>query len=169
MQDDSGNAATQIRAVAHKTSLLHNHRLHLGRQRRSSGVKVDTYGYVEYERLHVYIRGRQHNHFFIYMLVRYLFSFFIPEISLIYATVRIFLVVVRADSQVSAQVQSIRGGANEAGLVTLKAIRSAKNVLIICLVAVAHTVPLFLHMSMRHVFFDVHMSIRHVFFDVHML
>ena len=101
-----------------------------------------------------------------YVLVTYLFSFLIPAFSLIYATVRIFLVVVRADSQVSAQVQSISGGADEAGLVTLNAIRSAKNVLIICFVAVAFTVQLFLQMSIRHVFFDVHMSIRHVFFDV---
>ena len=70
-------------------------------------------------------------------LVLYLVSLICPERVLTYANVRMFLDVVRADSQVSAQVQSISGRTDESGMVTLKAIRSARNVLVIYFVALA--------------------------------
>ena len=78
---------------------------------------------MEYKYLLVYIRG--HNITISALdLVLYLVSLVCPELVLAYAGVEIFLDVVRADSQVSAQV-------------TLKAIRSARNVLGICFVALA--------------------------------
>ena len=83
----------------------------------------------------------------------YIVSSVLPGAALVYATARIFLVVVRAHSQVSAQVQSISGGADQSGMVTLKAIRSAKNVLVICFVALALTVPIWVFAIIRHMFF----------------
>ena len=78
-----------------------------------------------------------HRSLFALDLVLYLVSLVCPELVLTYASVRILVVVVRADSQVSAQVQSISGGVDESGMVTLKAIRSARNVIGICFVALA--------------------------------
>ena len=66
---------------------------------------------------------------------------FIPGVVLVYATVRIVVVVVRTHRAISAQVHDIEGGAGNAALVTLKAIRSAKNVLIICFVSVLLMLP----------------------------
>ena len=69
-------------------------------------------------------------------------TIFIPGVVLVYATVRIVVVVVRTHRAISAQVHDIEGGAGNAALVTLKAIRSAKNVLIICFVSVLLMVPI---------------------------
>ena len=85
------------------------------------------------------------------VLVLYLVSLVCPELVLTYASVRIFVVVARAHSQVSSQVQSISGGADDSGMVTLKAIRSARNVLVICFVALALSVPFFLHMIIVYI------------------
>ena len=70
-------------------------------------------------------------------LLLYLVSLVCPELVLTYASVRIFLVVVRTHRQVSAQVQSISGGVDESGMETLKAFRSARNFLVIYFVALA--------------------------------
>ena len=91
---------------------------------------------MDYKRLLVYIRGTQHNSFCVGLSV-------LPNLVSLSETgshlreCANFLVVVRADSQVSAQVQSISEGVDESGMVTLKAIRSARNVLGICFVALA--------------------------------
>ena len=87
-------------------------------------------------------------------LFLYVLSSIVPQMVLLYATVRNFLVVVRAHSHVSAQVQSISGGADVSGMVTLKAIRSARNVLVICFVALALSVPVFMHMVIRHILYE---------------
>ena len=90
----------------------------------------------------------------VFMLFLFVVSSIVPEVVLIYTTARIFILVVRTHSQVSAQVQSISGGANESGMVTLKAIRSAKNVLVICFVALALTVPVYVFAVLRYILFD---------------
>ena len=82
-------------------------------------------------------------------LVGYAVSVVLPELALIYATVQIFIVVVRVHRHVSAQVQSISGGSANSGLVTLKAVRSARNILVICFVALALTVPLLVSAVLR--------------------
>ena len=52
------------------------------------------------------------------VLLLYLVSLvFFPELVLNYASVRIFLVIVRAHRQISVQVQSISGGADDSGTV----------------------------------------------------
>ena len=77
----------------------------------------------------------------------YVVAVVIPGITLIVATVMMLIVVLRTHKQICAQVQSIGGcggcgGAINTGLVTLRTIRSAKNILIICFVSIALNVPL---------------------------
>ena len=72
----------------------------------------------------------------------YAFTMVLPGAVLVYATVRIFIVVVRTHISLTAQVHPIGGGAGSAGLVTLQAIRSGRNVLVICAVSVVLTLPL---------------------------
>ena len=62
-----------------------------------------------------------------------------------YSSVRIFIVVVRAHSQIAALDQSIGGpsgsSGSDAGHVTRKCIRSARNIFIMCVTSVALTLP----------------------------
>ena len=74
-------------------------------------------------------------------------SFVVPRIVLVVATVRIFFVVLRTHSRITAQQQSVVTGSSR--LVTLKAIRSARNVLVICFVAIALTAPVFIVWILR--------------------
>ena len=67
---------------------------------------------------------------------------FIPSVVLVYATARIVIVVVRTHRAISSQVHIINGAEPSSGLVTLKAIRAAKNVLIICFVTLLLTLPI---------------------------
>jgi hypothetical protein len=84
------------------------------------------------------------------MIFAFVFSIVLPVLVLVFATARIFIVLVRVHSQFSAQVQSISGGSAHSGLVTLKAIRSARNILVICFVALALTVPLLVAAVLHH-------------------
>lgn len=65
----------------------------------------------------------------------------IPGVVLVYATVRIVIVVVRVHRAISSQVHAIDGADGSAVFVTMKAIRAAKNILIICLMMVLLTLP----------------------------
>ena len=49
---------------------------------------------------------------------------------------------------------SLGSGAVESGLLTLKVIHSAKNVLVICFVALALTVPVYVFAVLRYILFD---------------
>ena len=93
------------------------------------------------------------------ILSTYVIAVVIPNIVLIFATFRIFVVVVRTQRQIAAQLQSMgtRVGDNDAvnpGLVTVQAIRSAKNILIICFVSLALNVPLLTFAVLRHAIHD---------------
>ena len=88
------------------------------------------------------------------VLVLFLVSLVCPELVLTNASVRIFLGVVRAHRQVSLQVQSISRGADESGMVTLKAIRSARNVLVFCFVALSLSVTFLMHMIILYILQD---------------
>ena len=65
----------------------------------------------------------------------------IPGIAIVYSTVRIFIVVVQTHRQISALEQSIAVNAGNAGFVRIQAMRSSKNVIIICVISVALNVP----------------------------
>ncbi|KAK2193191.1 hypothetical protein NP493_14g07019 [Ridgeia piscesae] len=61
----------------------------------------------------------------------------LPVSLIIYGTVRILIVVVRTHRQISALEQSVAVGNNtgNTGFVTAQAIRSSKNVIVICIVS----------------------------------
>ena len=63
---------------------------------------------------------------------------------LVYSSVRIFIIVVRAHTQIAALAQSVGGPgrSGNAGNVTLKCIRSARNIFIMCVSSVVLTLPL---------------------------
>ena len=98
------------------------------------------------------------------ILSTYLLGGIIPVATLIVATCIMLVVVLRTHKQISAQVQSIggggggagsggagsRGGVVSAGFVTVKTIRSAKNILIICFVSIAFNIPIFMFSFIRH-------------------
>ena len=85
-------------------------------------------------------------HASILILITYVPTAAIPGIALIFATFRTFVVVVRTQRDITEQIQMLAAGtdgdAYNTGLATLQAIRSAKNILIICFVSMALGVPL---------------------------
>ena len=91
------------------------------------------------------------------ILSTYLLGVIIPAATLIVATCIMLIIVLRTHKQISAQVQSIGGGGAgsggavvSAGFVTVKAIRSAKNILIICFVSITFTIPILMFAVIRH-------------------
>ena len=83
-------------------------------------------------------------------LAAYAVSIAVPVVVLVYATTRIFIVVVRTHASITAQVHALDGGAGSSGLVTIKAIRTSKNVLIICFAELVLTIPLTVFALSRH-------------------
>ncbi|KAI0223366.1 hypothetical protein LSAT2_025425, partial [Lamellibrachia satsuma] len=81
----------------------------------------------------------------------------LPVVALVYATIRILIVVVRVHKDIAMQVHAVDGATGSAGLVTLKAIRSAKNVLIICSVSVVCALPLLIAFILRRTTDDLRM------------
>ena len=78
-------------------------------------------------------------------LLVYAVTVVIPGVVLVYATARIFVVVAHTHAAINRQVHALNPvGLNtaSAGLVTLHAIRSARNVLVICIVSVLLTLPM---------------------------
>ena len=92
----------------------------------------------------------------------YVVAVVIPGITLIVATVMMLIVVLRTHKQICGQVQSLGGcggcggcgGAINTGLVTLRTIRSAKNILIICFVSIALNVPLLTFALLCHAIYS---------------
>ena len=73
-----------------------------------------------------------------------LIAFVCPLVAIVYCTTRIFLVILRTHRQITAQVNSIGGENGSQATVpslTFKAIRSGRNVLIVCLAFILLTIP----------------------------
>ena len=71
-------------------------------------------------------------------------AFVCPLVAIVYCTTRIFLVILRTHRQITAQVNSIGGENGSQATVpslTFKAIRSGRNVLIVCLAFIVLTIP----------------------------
>jgi len=87
-------------------------------------------------------------------------SILCPVVGQIYSTARIFLAILRTHRQITAQVTSMGGDSNSVASIpslTMKTVRSGRNVLIICLAFVLSTSPFILHtamslMGMRYLF-----------------
>ena len=75
-------------------------------------------------------------------------GFVLPVITMVYATASIFRAIVRTHLQITSQVNSLVGGrvanGNTSSL-TLKSLRSGRNVLLMCLSYVILTIPLCVH------------------------
>ena len=84
-------------------------------------------------------------------LVTYVVGTVIPLSGLVYSTTRIFIVVMRAHSTNPVQVHAIDASSTgNAATVMMRSIRSAANILIICVVSLALTVPIILFLALRH-------------------
>ena len=71
----------------------------------------------------------------------------LPRCVLVYGTVRIFIVVRRTHRQIIAQRQSISvagSAAARSSMATAHAIRSSVNILVICVVSIVVTAPMFI-------------------------
>ena len=75
----------------------------------------------------------------------------LPGIAIVYCTARICTVVVRTHRRISALEQSVTVGTGNPGFVTAQAMRSSKNVIIICVMSLALNVPLLLHFITRNI------------------
>ena len=83
-------------------------------------------------------------------LAGYAIAIITPGVVLVYATARIFVIVVRTQRDIFMQVNALDSGSGGAALVTLHAINSAKVVLIICLVSVLLALPMLATAVLRH-------------------
>ena len=73
-----------------------------------------------------------------------------PVIVMVYATSRIICVVVRTHRQAALQVSTIGGDntlSENVPSVTMKSLRSGKNILLMCLAYVALTIPMLIDVS----------------------
>ena len=74
----------------------------------------------------------------------FLIAVVLPVSLIIYCTIRIFIAVMRTHRQISALEQSVTVGnssTGNTGLVTVQAIRSSRNVIIICIVSLLLSTP----------------------------
>ncbi len=71
----------------------------------------------------------------------------VPLVVTLYASARILMVIVKTNRQIATQVSSISGIVNDAVLsnpsITVQSLRSGRNILVICAVALIFTVPMF--------------------------
>ena len=66
----------------------------------------------------------------------------VPAFGIVYATAKIVCVIVRTHHQMTSQINSISGSSGNTSSLTLKTIRSGRNILLICLAFVILTLPL---------------------------
>ena len=66
----------------------------------------------------------------------------VPAVAIVYATTKIVCVIVRTHHQMTSQVNSISGSSGNTSYLTLKALRSGRDVVLICLAFLILTLPL---------------------------
>ena len=87
-------------------------------------------------------------------MVHFLVGVVLPVSVILYGTLRIFIVVVRTHRHISTQEQSIGLGRNPTGnlgFVTLQAIRSSTHVILICVMSLVLSTPLFVFIIIRYI------------------
>ena len=85
-------------------------------------------------------------------VTHFVISVVIPVSLILYGTVRIIIVVVRTHRQISALEQSVVVGNSsigKTGFVTVQAIRSSRNVIIICVVSLVLNTPIFAYVVLH--------------------
>ena len=86
----------------------------------------------------------------VFYLLYFVVGVVLPGIAMVYCTVRICIVVVRTHRQISALEQSVTVRTGNAGFVTAQAMRSSKNVIIICVMSLALNIPLLVFFVIRN-------------------
>ena len=79
-----------------------------------------------------------------FYMAYFLIGVVLPVSVIIYGTMRIFIVVVRTHRQITALEQSVTVGSSSignTGFVTVQAIRSSKNIIIICVISLLLNIP----------------------------
>ena len=76
------------------------------------------------------------------LVLEVIIGFLMPAIATVYATTKIVCVIVRTHHQMTSQVNSINGCNGNTSSFTLKALRSDKNVFLICLAFFILALPL---------------------------
>ena len=87
-----------------------------------------------------------------FYLAHFVLAVVLPVSLILYGTVRIIIIVVRTHRQISALEQSVAVGNNSignTGFVTVQAIRSSRNVIIICVVSLVLNSPIFAFIVLR--------------------
>ena len=87
-----------------------------------------------------------------FYLAHFVLAVVLPVSLIMYGTVRIIIIVVRTHRQISALEQSVAVGSNSignTGFVTVQAIRSSRNVIIICVVSLVLNTPIFAFIVLR--------------------
>ena len=78
------------------------------------------------------------DYFAVYVIVGIIAGLLVPVIVIIYATTKIFCTIIRTHRQITAQLNSISGAIGNTPSLTLKSIRSGRNVLLICFTFLFH-------------------------------
>ena len=139
VQDDRRTEVISLRAALHTQPLLRHHRLQLGRRRRPGSNQVHGTSRVCSSSVRTQVSTRLWNVCVVPLYVRHHDRGTSRRSSL------------RHDKNIHRhRAHVIDAGIGSAGLVTLRAIRSARNVLIICSVSMILTIPLIVFVLMRH-------------------
>ena len=102
----------------------------------------------------------------LYLLLGIVTGLLLPVSVLVYATTKIFCVIVRTHRQIAAQVNSMSGPVGNTPSLTLKSIRSGINVLLICLAFVILTFPLVVYTVVAALTWNRHLPSSYRFFAV---
>ena len=78
----------------------------------------------------------------IQLVLGVIIGLFVPAFVIVYATTKIVCVIVRTHHQMTSQVNSISGSSGNTSSLTLKTIRSGRNILLICFAFIILTLPL---------------------------
>ena len=89
----------------------------------------------------VFRKPPKSDYFAVYAIVGTIAVSLVPLIVIVYATTKIFCAIVRTQRQITAQVNSISGAIENTSSLTLKSIRSGRNVLLICFAFLILTFP----------------------------
>ena len=90
----------------------------------------------------------------------------LPVVVLVYSSTRIFVVIIRTHRQIAAQVNLIGGEASSAAGVaslTLKSVRSGRNVLVVSLSFFLMTIPFIIHIFLSAFKLDVYVPTSSTF------
>ena len=93
-------------------------------------------------------------------------SLLVPAVAIVYATTKNFCVIFRTHHEMTSQVNSISGYSGNTHSLNLKAIRSGRNVLLICLAFVIITLPLCFYFTALTLDFEKKLPSSYAFISI---